>query len=124
MINIIYTVLLFNILIIFFKLFQRFHVNTLQALIINYLTSAICSFIYLGSNLDLNYIIKLEWISYPIIIGFLFMIAFYLYSYGIQKVGISISTVASKISVIIPVSIALIIYPGEILTCLFSTLIY
>ena len=42
------------------------------------------------------------------------MISFYLFSYGIQKIGISITTISSKMSVIIPVSTALILYPNEI----------
>lgn len=116
MINLIYTVLLFNILIILFKLFQRYNINTLQALIINYLTSAVLSFIYLENDININELIDLNWISYPILIGSIFMISFYLFSYGIQKIGISITTISSKMSVIIPVSTALILYPNETLT--------
>ena len=50
MINIIYTILLFNILIIGFKMFQKYKVDNLQALIANYLTGAVCSYLFLETN--------------------------------------------------------------------------
>ena len=41
---------------------------------------------------------------------------FNLYSLGIQKVGISVTTVANKMSLIIPVCVALLVYPDESLS--------
>jgi uncharacterized membrane protein len=46
------------------------------------------------------------------IVGSLFIIVFNLYATGTQKVGIAITTVANKMSLVIPVAIALIIYPN------------
>ena len=111
MINIIYTILLFNILIIGFKMFQKYKVDNLQALIANYLTGAVCSYLFLETNFSLDYIFQVSWIYHAIIIGTLFFIVFNLYSFGIQKVGISITTVANKMSLIIPVGAALLLYP-------------
>ena len=111
MINIIYTILLFNILIIGFKMFQKYKVDNLQALIANYLTGAVCSYLFLETTFSLDYILQVSWIYHAIIIGILFFIVFNLYSFGIQKVGISITTVANKMSLIIPVGAALLLYP-------------
>ena len=111
MINIIYTILLFNILIIGFKMFQKYKVDNLQALIANYLTGAVCSYLFLETTFSLDYILQVSWIYHAIIIGTLFFIVFNLYSFGIQKVGISITTVANKMSLIIPVGAALLLYP-------------
>ena len=52
MINIIYTILLFNILIIIFKMFEKYKVDNLQALIVNYLTAAGCSYFVLKYFLE------------------------------------------------------------------------
>jgi drug/metabolite transporter (DMT)-like permease len=111
MINIIYTILLFNILIIGFKMFQKYKVDNLQALIANYLTGAVCSYLFLETTFSLDYILQVSWLYHAIIIGTLFFIVFNLYSFGIQKVGISITTVANKMSLIIPVGAALLLYP-------------
>ena len=111
MINIIYTILLFNVLIIVFKMFEKYNVDNLQALIVNYITAGICSYFLLESSFSVVEILNSDWLYHAILIGALFMIVFNFYAYGIQKVGISISTVANKMSLIIPVCAALLLYP-------------
>ncbi len=113
MINIIYTILLFNILIIVFKMFERYKVDNLQGLIVNYLTAAGCSYFFLEQDFSLNHVLNSEWIYHAMIIGTLFIIVFNFYAFGTQKIGISITTLANKISLIIPVSAALILYPEK-----------
>ncbi len=113
MINIIYTILTFNILIITFKMFERYKVDNLQGLIVNYLTAAGCSYFFLDQNFSLNHVLNSEWIYHAMIIGTLFIIVFNFYAFGIQKIGISITTLSNKISLIIPVCAALILYPEK-----------
>ena len=109
--NIIYTILLFNVLIIVFKMFEKYNVDNLQALIINYITAGVCSYLFLEQEISLDIVLNSDWIYHAIIIGTLFIIVFNFYAYGIQKVGISISTVTNKMSLIIPVCAALFLYP-------------
>jgi len=111
--NIIYTILLFNVLIIVFKMFEKYNVDNLQALIVNYITAGVCSYFFLEQEFSLDIVLSSDWICHAIIIGTLFIIVFNFYAYGIQKVGISISTVANKMSLIIPVCAALILYPEK-----------
>jgi len=118
MINIVYTILLFNILIIVFKMFERYKVDNLQGLIANYMTAAICSYFFLEQDFSLSNILRSDWIYHAIIIGTLFIIVFNFYAFGIQKVGITVTTVANKMSLIIPVCAALILYPNEEFTFL------
>jgi len=113
MINIIYTIFLFNILIIVFKMFEKYKVDNLQGLTINYLTAAICSYFFLEQDFSLSYILQSGWIYHAIIIGTLFIVVFNFFAFGTQKVGISVTTVANKMSLIIPVCAALILYPKE-----------
>ena len=110
MINIIYTILLFNILIIVFKMFQKYKVDNLQGLIFNYITAGIFSYLFLESAFSLEYIINSDWLFHAIIIGTLFIVVFNFYAFGTQKVGITITTVANKMSLIIPVAAAIILY--------------
>jgi len=117
MYNIIYTILLFNILIIVFKMFEKYKVDNLQGLIFNYITAGSCSLFFLEQDFSLEQIINSAWIYHAIIIGALFIVVFNFYAFGIQKVGIAITTVANKMSLIIPVSIAILLY-GDTLTYL------
>jgi len=111
MINIIYTILLFNILIIVFKMFEKYKVDNLQGLIVNYTIAGVCSYFFLESDFSLNKALDSDWIYHAMIIGTLFIVVFNFYAYGIQKVGIVVTTVANKMSLIIPVCAALLLYP-------------
>ena len=113
MYNIIYTILLFNVLIIVFKIFEKYKVDNLQALIVNYITAGFCSYLFLETDFSLNYILESDWLYHSMIIGALFIIIFNFYAFGIQKVGVAVTTVANRMSLIIPVCAALILYPEE-----------
>jgi hypothetical protein len=118
MIYIVYTVLLFNLLIIIFKFFEKFKVDNLQALIFNYFTAAVCGYLFSDKSISFSTIINAQWIYHAMILGFLFIVIFNFYAFGTQKVGIAVSTVANKMSLIIPVSVVLIMDPGDHLTVL------
>ena len=113
MYNIIYTILLFNVLIIVFKMFEKYKVDNLQALIVNYITAGFCSYLFLETDFSLNYILESDWLYHSMIIGALFIIIFHFYAFGIQKAGVAVTTVANRMSLIIPVCAALILYPEE-----------
>lgn len=120
MIYIVYTVLFFNLLIIIFKFFEKYKVDNLQALIINYFTAAACGYFSLKFSLKndylLSYVFSAPWVYYSILIGFIFIVVFNFYAYGTQKVGIAVTTIANKMSLIIPVCLALILYPDDKIT--------
>tara|TARA_B100000809_G_scaffold145240_1_gene142844 strand:+ start:4814 stop:5680 length:867 start_codon:yes stop_codon:yes gene_type:complete len=113
MIDIVLTVVAFNILIIFFKLFPKYEINNLQALIVNYFVAGSLSLYFSEQNFSLDYILASSWIYHAIVIGVLFIVTFNLYATGTQKVGIAITTIANKLSLLIPVGVALILYPNE-----------
>lgn len=112
MINIIITILLFNILIIIFKFFNKYKVDNLQALIVNYITAGTLGVMNSEKAITFDYVINADWLFHAMIVGSLFIIVFNLYATGTQKVGIAITTVANKMSLVIPVAIALYVYPN------------
>ncbi len=116
MINLFITILLFNILIIIFKFFNRYNVDNLQALIVNYLTAGTLGVLNSTNAITLDYVLNAAWLYHAMIVGSLFIIVFNLYATGTQKVGIAITTVANKMSLVIPVTIALAIYPNANIT--------
>ena len=113
MIYVFLTIVIFNLLIIIFKLFARFKVDNLQALIVNYVTAGAIGFILSDEPIDLQHILSAPWLYHAMIIGFLFIIVFNFYAFGTQKVGIAVTTVANKMSLVIPVAAALMIYPDQ-----------
>ena len=113
MISILLTVLLFSLLIVFFKLFERFNVISLHAISINYLFAAGCGFVFAQQPFNITYILHSQWIYHAIIIGCMFIFAFNLLAIGTQRVGITISTVANKMSLVIPVIFSLFYYASD-----------
>ena len=100
-----------------FKQFQKFGINNFQAIVVNYITAALCALFanggYSGSiQSDCN-----EWIYIAIFTGVLFISMFNIIAITTQKVGISVASVATKVSLIIPVIFAIYLY-GDTLNIL------
>ena len=118
MIDILLTIVAFNTLIVVFKLFDKFGVDNLQALIVNYFVAGFCGLYFSDQEFSITYILNSPWIYHAALVGVLFIITFNLYAIGTQKVGIAVTTVANKLSLLIPVGFALILYPNEQLSYL------
>ncbi len=113
MIYILLTIGLFGVLIVIFKLFNKYGVDNLQALIFNYVTAATLGYMTSPIKISGTYIVSADWLPYAVVVGALFIVVFDLYATGTQKVGIAITTVANKMSLVIPVAVALVIYPNS-----------
>lgn len=116
MINIIIVVVLFNLLIVIFKFFNKYKVDNLQALIVNYLTAGSLGIANSTTSISYKYVVNSDWLIHALIVGSLFIIVFNFYAVGTQKVGIAIATVSNKMSLIIPVGVALVFYPNANIT--------
>ena len=103
------------LLIIAFKIFPRLGINNFQAIIANYYTASILGFILSGKNPLRVENLHQEWLMPIIILGFMFISLFYLISLTTEKIGISVASVSNKMSVVIPVTLAVFLY-GESLS--------
>ncbi len=98
-----------------FKFVDKYKLPLLNVIIINYIVAALMGFL-IDANFPIVSIVQSKWIIPAIIIGFNFIILFFIVGRAAQKVGISITTVASKMSVIIPMLFAIIAYNENITT--------
>jgi len=64
------------------------------------------------------------WIPVSILIGFLFIVMFFLVARSSNEAGISVTTVASKMSVVFPISFSMMIDPSDQLTLLKSAAVF
>ena len=117
MINLIITITTFSAMVMLFKYFDKIGVNNFTAITFNYFTAGILalfsyrvenSIIELKSNINLNLLIC------SLIVGVLFIMTFNLYAFTAQKIGITLSTIANKMSMIIPILIGLILFKEEV----------
>lgn len=112
MIFLLLSIILSVLTVSFFKLFERYQVNTFQAILVNYVTC-----ILIGNMLSTDTILfqpfwREPWFVYALVLGFVFISVFYAIGLTSQQMGVSVSMVAAKLSVVIPVSVAFWMY-GE-----------
>jgi drug/metabolite transporter (DMT)-like permease len=104
------SILISSLLFVIFKLFDVFKINTLQAIVVNY---AIALSFGLGtSSLSLSVvdIPKQPWFIGAFILGFLFISVFNIMGITAQRNGLSVASVAGKMSVVIPIIFGIIVY--------------
>jgi drug/metabolite transporter (DMT)-like permease len=108
MIYLLFSILFSSSLLIFFKLFDRFKVNSVLAIAINYLVAALVGLFFIEpvslSGTDIN------WIAISCCLGFMFSLVFNLSKMATQKVGMGITSVAMKLGVVFPVLIGILFY--------------
>jgi len=102
-------------ILVMFRLFPRFGVNNLFAILVNYI---VATFLCLSFSKDgfsgFLQVVYASWFPLALINGFLFITLFNLFALSSQKVGLAITSVANKMSVVIPVVIAIILYSESI----------
>ena len=110
MIYLILSIIFSTSLVLIFKLFERFNINNFQAIVFNYITAAFICYFTHTEPININSITSEGWLPYSIMIGLMFISLFNLIAYSVQNVGISVTSVANKISLCIPVIFAFIYY--------------
>lgn len=110
MIYLLGSILLSSSLTIAFKWCDRFKINKIQAILFNYLTCAITGSIVIGSVPDYAQYPLEPWFKYALIMGALFFVTFNLIALAVQKSGLAVASVASKLSLIIPFIVSIILY--------------
>jgi len=91
------------ILFVIIKSFAKFNINALQALVVNYLTAFLVGLLFLNNQKIDSQILQKNWIFGSIILGFIFIGTFYATTIASQRNGLSTASVASKMSIVIPI---------------------
>ncbi len=116
MIYLLLSILFNSLLFIIFKLFTRFKINNLQAIVVNYITAASFGFLTNSSSITITELHQQPWIYGAALLGLLFICIFFTLGLTSQKGGVTIASVSSKMSVIIPVVFAFIVYKEPVST--------
>jgi drug/metabolite transporter (DMT)-like permease len=101
-----------SVLLVIFKYFDKFKVNTFQAITINYMVAATLGFLLSPVSYSSTELLHRPWTMSAMIIGCVFIAMFYVMAISSQKVGVAISSVANKMSLVIPVVAGILLY-GE-----------
>ena len=109
--SLIFTIILSSYLFIAFRIFDKFKVDTTLAIVVNYFVCAITGLIFekdIAKNFN-NDILS-DWFANAVIIGILFLVTFSVMAFITQRISITVSSVAAKMSFVIPCLVSFLVF--------------
>jgi drug/metabolite transporter (DMT)-like permease len=93
-----------------FRMFKASGLNTFQAIVFNYITCVVTGLIFLNDSAVWQSIsFSSTWVQIGILLGGVFVASFYLIAITTQKFSMTVSSIAAKMSLIIPALISLFV---------------
>lgn len=108
------SILFSTLILIAFRMFKRFSIDTFQAIVFNYIVAFIVGFSLYGDSWKSDYLSQVTWIPYAVVIGILFISLFLLMGKSTQENGMGVTSVTVKMSLAIPVIMAVVLYDEQI----------
>lgn len=110
MLNLVLSILFSSFIFVIFKLFHKFGVQTLFAIIVNYFVAALVGLLFYSGTISVSNIPSQSWFYSTLILGFLFIVVFNLMAKTAQTVGVAAASVATKMSFILPVLVGVLLF--------------
>lgn len=114
MIYLIISILLNTLLFIIFKLFRQYSIHNVQAIVTNYFVATSLGLVISSSSREVSSIASATWNFGALVLGVIFISTFITLAKTTQNNGLAIASIASKMSVIIPVVFAFIVYKDSL----------
>jgi drug/metabolite transporter (DMT)-like permease len=107
------SIILTSWLTISFKIIERLGINNLQAIVYNYIVCVITGSIVNGSFPVNGSLVLQPWLPWALFMGCGFISLFNLAAFTVQKIGVATTTVAYKLSLVIPFIFSIYLYHEE-----------
>ncbi len=101
------------LLLVNFRLFPKFEISTLQAIAFNYPICFITGYILMPDNQFFNLDLSQNWTWYCLALGLGFILTFILSGLATQKIGMTLTSLANNVSLVIPVLFSLLVLNQE-----------
>ncbi len=112
MVALLFCILASTFISLLFKLFARYGVRNLPAIVVNYFVCVLCGSLFEGEWLVTAAVFDAPWIWLALGLGFFFIGGFNLNATSVQRVGIAVTSVVQRISLLISVAFA-VLYLGD-----------
>ena len=93
-----------------FKLIERYRIPMLQAIVFNYWVCVITGSVFNGASPFNSQLVHQKWIGWAVVMGITFISLFNVIGYTTQKMGVSVVSVANKLSLVIPFLFSIYLY--------------
>ncbi|WP_394971522.1 EamA family transporter [uncultured Croceitalea sp.] len=110
MLDLTLSVLCSSLIFVIFKLFDVYKIQTLYAIITNYIVACLTGLFFYEEPIKVNQVITADWFWGTLALGVLFILIFNLMAKTSQKVGVSVASVATKMSFVVPVVVGVLLY--------------
>lgn len=110
MLDLLLSVLFSSLIFVIFKLYDTHKIQTLYAIIVNYITACLVGILFYNQPIQFHTIPGKDWFYGTLLLGVLFIVVFNLMARTSQRLGVSVASVATKMSFVIPVILGLILY--------------
>ena len=110
MLYLLLTILLNVLLSVIFKMFPKYNINSLQAIVANYCVCVITGSIFIGKIPFTTIAVQSNWFPWSLLMGTGFFCVFNLIAYCTKVDGITTSVIANKLSLVIPVLFSVLVY--------------
>ncbi|WP_299055767.1 EamA/RhaT family transporter [uncultured Polaribacter sp.] len=114
MIYLVLSILFSTSIFVIFKLFDAFNINTLQAILVNYVVAISFGVFSSNTSVTISSVPQQKWFFGAFCLGFLFISIFNIMAITAQKNGLSVASVAGKMSVVIPVLFGILVYQESV----------
>lgn len=102
--------LIFSSCIFFtFKYFNRFKINILPAITVSYLLASAYGYFSRWQSTTVDAIVHQPWFLMAVITGVTFILTFFVFAVSTQKVGVAMTVVSSKMSIVISVAVGIVL---------------
>ncbi len=108
--DLLFCIVLSSLLFVIFKLFKVYRVQTMYAIIVNYAVACAVGFLFFDGDVSILQVVNKPWLPYTMALGLLFILVFNVTAKTAQQLGVSVASVASKMSLVIPVIFGIILY--------------
>ncbi len=96
-----------------FRIYPKYGIDNFQAIVINYIVCVVTGILFVGVSVFINIDYKETWVFIALGLGAVFIGIFYLMALTTQYFSMTVTSVASKISLVIPVVFALFVFHYE-----------
>ena len=97
-------------LFVIFKYFGIYKIDVLKAIFVNYIVAFSMGFFFAERQIPISEIYLQPWFSGALFLGALFVSIFFVMAMTAQKNGVSVTSIAGKMSVVVPVIFGIILY--------------
>ena len=108
------SILLNAFISVIFGYFRKYNIDNFQAIVFNYGVCILTGSLVLGEFPVTASVVHEPYFKWSVLMGVLFISVFNLIAYSSQKVGVTITQTANRLSLVIPVALSVFLYGDQI----------